>query len=199
MGMSEPQLIGRDHVVQSLGKALSYGETGLSTVPGLIKRCLREECWRDRVLERTGERVKFDRFEEFVRTPPLEGLGADVELVKRIVKDDKEALDLLDQAMQTKPGRPPKKAEAETLDNIQGFPSGTSESAALRRLRKDRPDLLARVIEGEVSAHAAMVAAGFRPKTITIRLDVQHAAKTLVRHFSSDELRELRKLLKVNA
>jgi hypothetical protein len=198
MGMSEPQLVGRDHVVQSLSQALSYGETGLSTVPKLIKRCLREECWRDRVLERTGERVKFDRFEEFVRTPPLEGLGADVDLVKRIVKDDKEALDLLDQAMQTKPGRPAK-AEEETLDNVQGFPSGNSESAALRRLRKDRPDLLARVIEGEVSAHAAMVAAGFRPKTITIRLDVQHAAKTLVRHFSSDELRELRKLLRVSA
>lgn len=31
-------------------------------------------------------------------------------------------------------------------------PSGTSEAAALRRLRKHRPDLLARVLDGELSA-----------------------------------------------
>ena len=33
-------------------------------------------------------------------------------------------------------------------------PSGTSRAAALRRLRKDRPDLHGRVLAGELSAHA---------------------------------------------
>lgn len=41
-------------------------------------------------------------------------------------------------------------------------PAGTSADAALRRLRKDRPDLHARVLDGELSAHAAMIEAGFR-------------------------------------
>lgn len=40
-------------------------------------------------------------------------------------------------------------------------PTGTSTEAALRRLRKDRPDLHQRVINGELSAHAAMIEAGY--------------------------------------
>lgn len=47
-------------------------------------------------------------------------------------------------------------------------PTGTSTAAALRRLRKHRPDLHAAVLAGRMTAHAAMVAAGFRPKTITV-------------------------------
>jgi hypothetical protein len=43
-------------------------------------------------------------------------------------------------------------------------PSGNSAAAALRRLRKDRPDIHARVLAGELSPHAGMLAAGFRKK-----------------------------------
>lgn len=52
------------------------------------------------------------------------------------------------------------------LDNIQEAkaPTGTSKDAALRRLRKDRADLHEKVIAGEISAHAAMIDAGFRKK-----------------------------------
>ena len=46
--------------------------------------------------------------------------------------------------------------------NIHVRPSGTSAAAALRRLERYRPDLLDRVLAGELSAHAAMVEAGFR-------------------------------------
>jgi hypothetical protein len=41
-------------------------------------------------------------------------------------------------------------------------PSGNSRAAFLRRLRKDRPDIHARVLAGEISAHAGMIEAGFR-------------------------------------
>jgi hypothetical protein len=79
---------------------------------------------------------------------PLPGLGTDVATVKRIVRDDPEALDMLDKALQKQDGRP------ETFDNIQGLepaPTGTSRQQALRRLRKDRPDLHARVGGFEMS------------------------------------------------
>ena len=36
----------------------------------------------------------------------------------------------------------------------------------LRRLRKDRPDIHARVLAGELSPHGGMVAAGFRKKPV---------------------------------
>ena len=43
-------------------------------------------------------------------------------------------------------------------------PSGNSRAAALRRLRKDRPDIHARVLAGELSPHAGMIEAGFRKR-----------------------------------
>jgi hypothetical protein len=39
-------------------------------------------------------------------------------------------------------------------------PAGNSVAAALRRLHKDRPDIHARVLAGEITAHAGMVEAG---------------------------------------
>jgi hypothetical protein len=51
----------------------------------------------------------------------------------------------------------------------------------LRRLRKDRPDLHARVLADELSAHAAAVEAGFRPRTITLRLTTPQSIATALR------------------
>jgi hypothetical protein len=61
------------------------------------------------------------------------------------------------------PGRP------KTVDNggldVNGFrPTGNSAAAALRRLERARPDILDRVLAGELSAHAGMIEAGFRKR-----------------------------------
>ena len=68
-------------------------------------------------------------------------------------------------------------------------PTGTTSTQALRRLRKDRPDLHAEVLAGNTSAHAAMVTAGFRPKTFTVRADdPDRIAATLRRQLDHDTL-----------
>jgi hypothetical protein len=59
------------------------------------------------------------------------------ELVKRLCADDPEAVDLIDQATQN-----PASRHIDAFDNVQGIaPTGNTSQAALRRLRKDRPDL----------------------------------------------------------
>ncbi len=76
------------------------------------------------------------------------------------------ARDAADQDNQRPSGRP----SSETLYNIQDnkAPTGTSIEAALRRLRNDdRPlakELHAKVKDGEMSAHAAAIQAGYRKK-----------------------------------
>jgi hypothetical protein len=77
------------------------------------------------------------------------------------------------------------------VDNIHVYrPDGTARTTALRRLRKDRPDLHARVLAGELSANAAAVEAGFRRPTATVPVDsVEHAVGALARRFTRDELR----------
>jgi len=88
-------------------------------------------------------------------------------------------LNLIDQVTQGKPGAPEgnqnARGEKTPLDNIQGCPAptGTSRDAALRRLRKDRPDLHAKVISGEKTAHRAMVEAGFRQEPTPMELAQQ--------------------------
>ena len=70
-----------------------------------------------------------------------------------------------------------------------------SRQAAIRRLSKDRPDLHARVLSGELKPHRAMVEAGFRDKLITVPEDPAKAAKRLKIHFQGDRLAALIKEL----
>jgi len=167
------ELVEADLVVERLRHAIGEGNAGLSHVPGLLKRTLKESSWRERVISRTGEKVEFSSFVKFVEAAPLEGLGADLRLIKNLVRDDEEAKDLLDQA----------------LYNIQPTETGTSEVRALRRLRKDRPDLHSQVLAGDLSAHKAMVDAGFRRLTATVYVDTPEAAiNGLLRRFTFDQL-----------
>lgn len=187
-------LRGNGHVVESLGHAISSGEHGLATVPGLVKRVISEGSWREFVTKR-GELVEHESFISFVTTPPLRGLGSDLALLRRIVSDDSEAVDLLDQALQQPVG-----ANQHTMgvDNvhIHERPTGNSGSAALRRLRKDRPDLHAQVLANQLSAHAAAVQAGFRPKTFTVRADQPESiVGTLRRQLAPEVLRAVADLL----
>src|SRR5690606_18700205 len=181
--------------VAALIDTLRRGGSALESVPHQIKQILRDETWRHFVT-RLGKEVRHERFADFVTTPPLAGLGSDRETVRKLLVDDAEALDLFDKAYQNQPGRP-SKGSAENLNNIKGFyPRGTSKDYALRKLRKDAPELHAEVLAGRLSAHAAMVKAGFRPPAFTVRADSpQSVAATLRRRLPPDVLAEVARLL----
>lgn len=193
-------LRGNSVVIDALGSALRSGDHALSSVPGLLKRVLSEGSWREFVTKR-GEHVTHERFADFVSAPPLQGLGATIGLVRRVVADDREALDLLDRELQEPAGRP-----AEIVDNINNFPgrpSGTSRDQAIRRLRSEAEHgnetaagLHADVMAGRISAHAAMVRAGFRARTISVPVgDPERTAASLRKHMSGDALVRLAELL----
>ncbi len=190
--MARDDLVYYDSVVDALRSALREGQAGLGDVPGLLKQVLRDGMWRKRVVVKMGSVQRFERFEDFVRTPPLEGLGATLPLVKRLAGDDRELLDLLDQATQQEAGNPTFGAGEPIVDIINNStdkrPDGTSEQYALRRLRKQRPELHQRVLAGELSPHRAMVEAGFRTPTLTVPLDPARAARILAKHFDVMQL-----------
>lgn len=178
-------------VVRSLSSAINSGDHSLGNVPGLLKRVLIEGLWQEFVTPR-GELVEYDRFIDFVTTPPSRGLGATVDLIRRLIADDTEAVDLLDRALQNEPSK-------HAVDNVNSRPDGNSQDAALRRLRKDAPALHAEVLAGSLSAHAAMVKAGYRPKTFTVRADdPQKIAATLRRHLEPAAIDEIVAQLKAS-
>jgi hypothetical protein len=194
--MTDNQEFHRDETINLLSQALRRGDASLGNVPSLLKKVLKEDMWQHRVVPATGETEDFATFKEFVETPPLLGLGATIKLIKRICGEDTETLDLIDRVEQRLPGAPKGNKNAsnsetniDIINNCSNeIPDGTSRENALRKLRKDRPDLHKEVIAGEKSPHAAMVEAGFRKKSLTIPIDPEPAARSLVKNFSREQL-----------
>jgi hypothetical protein len=90
--------------------------------------------------------------------------------------DDVQKLIRAEVAPASKRGRP----KAEDAGNVsnRNIKGGTGSTYTLRRLKRDRPDLAAKVIAGKMSANAAAVAAGFRVPSITVPLEPVKAAGT---------------------
>ena len=180
-------------LVDALGSALRRGDNALGAIPGLLKRILAEEAWREFITQR-GELVQHERFADFVTTPPLRGLGASMDLIDRIVgTSDPDLLRMLREAKKGKPGRP-KKGEEKTLES-KGISWGTADHEA-DRLAREAPEEYEAVRRGEKTIHAAAVAAGIRPRRISIRLDDPASAVRSIRNNATPEFwEEFRRLV----
>lgn len=178
----------RDAQVESLRSFLRKGDLGIKEVPNLIKAVLKSGAWKSRYCIQLEEEVGFDSFVDFVETAPLEGLGATVRLLERICADDKEALSALTSETTKEPHRP-----VITNDNIMtnAAEQGTSATYGLRRLNRQRPDLHQRVLNDELSPHAAMLEAGFREKRISIPIDPKRAATSILKYYNEEQIIEL--------
>lgn len=75
-----------------------------------------------------------------------EGMGEDLDTIHRLCRDDAEALSLLDEATAAGPGP---KQSVDNINSSDSRPTGTSRQQALRKLRKDAPEVHAEVIAGE--------------------------------------------------
>lgn len=178
-------------LVRQTESALRNGSERLDSVPKLLKLLLKESAWREFVVP-SGELVEHARLESFLVAEPPRGLGTTARQVRRILGDDPVALDLLDSALAGHQGQ-----RTDLVDNINEVrPDGTSREQALRRLRKDAPELHSDVLAGRLTAHGAMVKAGFRRKTFSVPAgDPTRIAATLRRQLDPGVLAELVKQL----
>ena len=191
----------RGNLVAALSSAVAHGSGGLRHVPGLLRQVLVDHGWREFVSQR-GEEVRPASFEEFVTTPPLKGIGAEsVAQIERLVSDDPEALRMVREASTAKPGGDRRSTDYQTkTDNVSNGLAeehhGNRRSYTLDRLHRQQPDLYQQVVDGQLSANAAAVQAGWRPRTFTVRADDPgHIARTLQRRLDPGSLKELRRLL----
>jgi hypothetical protein len=182
----------RGDVVRGLQQGLIHGGHTLKAIPETVRLLVDKGIWRERVEPQTGQVVTFYSFEEFVTAPPLEGLGSDIRQLKHLCRDDPGALDAIDRATVGGHGGDRKseqiKSNNVTLEEALKPQTGNANTYALRKLRKDRPDLHKQVLAEEKTPHAAMVEAGFRQRTLTIPKDLEGAARRLAKHFDPDEL-----------
>lgn len=196
----------RNEIVHSLAEAIKRGGRSLQSVPGLLAKCIQEDLWVERDVN--GQIVKYDKneFKRFVEASYPEGLDSTLETIERLCADEIEIRDFIAAAKRGKVGRPPKTtgqtdamgkvSNGKTLDNIKNFSSGTSADYALQKLRDDAPEFHKRVLDGQLSPHAAMVEAGFRPKKVSINMDdAESAYRTITKYMSAKNLVQLVNLI----
>lgn len=187
-----------DGLVSCFYSALKSGENNLRSAPGLLLRLIDENMWQRRMMK-TGQVVEFTRFVDFVTSKPLEGLGEDLESIKRICRDDPAALNAIDKVTVGEAGAPKGNDNAKTNRSIstvcQKEPlRGTTSQYALRKLRKDAPELHQQVLDGKLSPHKAMIEAGFRKQTFSVTKDINSAARFLAENFNLSQLDEIIRL-----
>jgi len=177
-------------LVTALFQAVEHGQSRISSVPGLLKQVIRENAWQRYVLPQSSVVHTYSSFKVFAE----ECLFATIEDLEAICKGrgDMEALSLLTEVTKGKQGQ-----RNDLVNNVNEVvrPQGNTSTYALRRLRKDREDLHAKVTSGEMTTNAAMVQAGFRQKQITIMLDPARAARTINRHFDKAQRKQLIELI----
>jgi hypothetical protein len=202
-----PDLKYNNQIAEATAHALNGGAHGLKTIPGLIKITIEKNTWKARYVDRLQRIVKCESFQDYVTRNPPEGLGSDRETLERLCQGEgnEDVLVMLRAATTTKQGvtkgnknalksytsgykedSPKTKSDDITVCFDSKPIRGTSKSYSLTRLEKHRPDLYEQVREKKLSANAAMIQAGFRPKTITIAVDVEKAARALVKNFQED-------------
>lgn len=185
--MTDP--VANNVLVEALATSLHHGGSALAAAPDLLRRLLAEESWRE-FTTRRGEKVEHKRFADFVTEPPLAGLGSDISLIQRIVATDADASRRLRQILKEKPG--PKRSR----NNITRSNRGDTRAYALERLQREAPELHAAVMANELTPHAAMVQAGYRPRTITVPVTrPETVARSLLKHMSADDIAVLVKAL----
>ncbi len=76
---------------------------------------------------------------------------------------------------------------------------GNSRADTLSRLKRDRPDLARRVLDGELTSNQAAILAGFRTRSIQFYpADVQRTAHAIRRHMSAEQIKALLEKLQEN-
>jgi len=149
---------------EGLHQSLREGITKGTALTATLSLAIKDRVWEGRV-DRQGRTWKFDSFLEYLTANAPGGLFTKLVDIRPLIVHDVELLALFDKEVQRSAGGDRQSDEAKSiLYNIQDAPTGTSRQAAVRRLRKDRPDLLEKVVAGELSANAAAIEAGFRKK-----------------------------------
>ncbi len=146
--------------VNEAQQVLGDGEANLTDVlPNIIAKILREGLWRGRT---NKDGVPFNTFDEFAAYKIWWGLECPFDRLVRYCEHNTECRELLLRevgAIRDAKGGPIPKDNVGDAKVTEG---GTTATYTLRRLKRDNPELAEKVIKGEMTAHAAAIAAGIR-------------------------------------
>lgn len=178
----------------------THGADLMSAIPGLVRRLLDEDAWREFMAPGTNEVVRHERFADFIRAGEPTGLGGRVSQLIALCGTD-EALAgrvraLLDEEISAAPshGEVGKGRGLRDCDTISKPDRQDRREHVIARLKRDDPDLAGRVVGGEITANAAARLKGWRKPRLVVS-SPKSVAKALRQHMTADEVTELVALL----
>lgn len=178
----------KDDYVKLAQDALEEEKYRRHEIPQLIMRLLESDQWKERnPNDELLEPKSFSYFPSFVEEARPWGLAIEWRFVQDLCKgyDDVE-LAIAKSITGVK---------SENPDSAGPVVRKTTKQKQLLQLEKHRPDLLGRVNNGELTANAAMVEAGFiKPKVKAVK-EPQNVADMIKKHFTEEEVAQIIKIL----
>lgn len=148
-----------EHLMQAMAEG---GGKAFDIVPDLLAVVIKERRWEGR---RDLHGNPFTSFEAFAAHPLWQGLECTIDDLKAFCRKREDVQRLILGEVEPEPEKKAGPGRGKTGDNVTCFNDrGNSSTYTLKRLKRDAPELFQRVIDGELSANAAAIEAGFRKK-----------------------------------
>lgn len=187
--MSELNEVEKGQLCQSTIESLYEATGGMKQFPGLLKKIIANRAWERRVNK--GKVIELASLRELITEKPIRGWGEDVRTVEAVIKDDPEALAMFREAMKHQGQR------TDLSDNVREVVAidsgGNSRAYSIDRVKREcEPDIVAKVMSGEMSPNAALVKAGIREnRQIYIPREPAKALEKLRSQFGDEFVSEI--------
>lgn len=190
-------------VVREVISSTTTGADVMSALPGLVRRLLDEDAWREYAAPGVSGVVVHETFTSFLTSAAPRGLnGRRDQLVALCGRDEElkqRVQGLLDGEVDPlpSPGGDRRSADfqgSDTTSKRSIEPAGRGAKYVVARLKRDRPDLAERVVSGELTANAAARQAGIRKPRVVLT-SPESIAAALRRHLGPDDIAHLIRLL----
>lgn len=184
--VAKTQELEADHYIKLAQEALEYQNYQRHQIPNLIIKIIEEDNWKHREFE-VNEPKDFNYFPDFVEAPRPFGLQTEWEVVQDLCKGYPKAELAISHAKN--------RSNLDKAEQGQVVRTKTTKERRLMQLEKERPDLLEKVTSGVMTANQAFIQAGIKKPSVTVDKSPKAVVNALKKHFSTDEIAEIVKLL----
>jgi hypothetical protein len=181
-------------LVSELAKLATYDASSIEYAPRHLRKVLEAGAWRRFACPQTWEEYEYGEadFEKFVRARYPAGLTVDdgvaglIRICEATKSEDAEVCLRLIRGLI--PAEAPHGGKREKqVDTVNLPKGGNSETYLLRRLKRDQPELAARVVAGEISAHRAAIEAGICERTVQVPPTVEGFIRAIEKHLTAEQ------------
>lgn len=177
---------------------VAKGAHNLDALTSLLGDVIESGAW-SHFTDQLGNAIEHESFQSFVTTPRWRGMGTSRDaLVGWVREQDKQVAEQVEQAWRGEVPAARRHGTNQHSKLPRGGDSATGSTeiadGILARLKRDDPELAARVVRGEVSPNAAAMAKGWRKPRVLLTSPAT-VASAVRQHWTPDRIKELKEML----